>query len=81
MGIDIHACIAGSNVGVMWQKIYPLGALCFWVLSSPLAIVLGTQDGLLSDPNLLVCGQRNLQLALPSSQGDSVSLTESAWVK
>lgn len=63
-------------VGWCWAA---SGAMLFWVFLGPLALVLGAPIGVFSDPTLLTCGQKSLQLTLPQGWEGNASFVLTTW--
>ncbi|NXN74134.1 ZP4 protein, partial [Himantopus himantopus] len=55
------------------------GAMLFWGFFGPLALVVGAQGSVFSDPTLLACGQESLQLTLPPGWEGNASFVLTAW--
>ncbi|KAK2543100.1 zona pellucida sperm-binding protein 4, partial [Columba livia] len=55
------------------------GAVLFWGFLGPLALVVGAQGSVFSDPTLLACSQESLQLTLPPSWEGNASFVLTAW--
>ncbi|KAL9847369.1 LOW QUALITY PROTEIN: zona pellucida sperm-binding protein 4-like [Geothlypis trichas] len=63
-------------VGWSWAA---SGAMLFWVFLGPLALVLGAPIDVFSDPTLLTCGQKSLQLTLPQGWEGNASFVLTTW--
>ncbi|XP_009977125.1 PREDICTED: zona pellucida sperm-binding protein 4-like, partial [Tauraco erythrolophus] len=61
-----------------WSRIV-FGAMLFWVFLGPLALVVGAQGSVFSDPTLLACGQESLQLSLPLGWEGNASFVVTTW--
>uniref|UniRef100_A0A8C3GQ09 Zona pellucida sperm-binding protein 4 n=1 Tax=Cairina moschata TaxID=8855 RepID=A0A8C3GQ09_CAIMO len=66
-------------MGVVGQARPVSGALFFWGLLGPFALVVGAQGSFLDEPGLLSCGQDSLQLAFPPGWEGNVSFVLTAW--
>uniref|UniRef100_A0A8B9DI18 Zona pellucida sperm-binding protein 4 n=1 Tax=Anser cygnoides TaxID=8845 RepID=A0A8B9DI18_ANSCY len=55
------------------------GALLFWGLLGPFALVVGVQGSFFADPGMLACGQDSLQLTLSPGWEGNVSFVLTAW--
>ncbi|NWW35415.1 ZP4 protein, partial [Panurus biarmicus] len=55
------------------------GAMLFWVFLGPLTLVLGAHVSVFSDPTLLTCGQKGLQLTLPPGWEGNSSFVLTTW--
>ncbi|XP_027315868.1 zona pellucida sperm-binding protein 4 [Anas platyrhynchos] len=66
-------------MGVVGQARPVCGALFFWGLLGPFALVVGSQGSFLDEPGLLACGQDSLQLTLPVGWEGNVSFVLTAW--
>ncbi|NWX58061.1 ZP4 protein, partial [Promerops cafer] len=55
------------------------GAMLFWVSFGPLALALGAHVSVFSDPTLLTCGQKSLQLTLPPGWEGNASFVLTTW--
>ncbi|XP_035186708.1 zona pellucida sperm-binding protein 4 [Oxyura jamaicensis] len=66
-------------MGVVGQARPVSGALLFWGLLGPFALVVGARDSFFADPSLLACGQDSLQLTLPLGWEGNVSFVLTAW--
>ncbi|XP_065495363.1 zona pellucida sperm-binding protein 4 [Caloenas nicobarica] len=66
-------------MGVAGQSRAAYGAVLFWGFLGPLALVVGAQDSVFSDPTLLACGQESLQLTLPPSWEGNTSFVLTTW--
>ncbi|NWZ94724.1 ZP4 protein, partial [Nesospiza acunhae] len=63
-------------VGCSWAA---SGAMLFWVFLGPLALVLGAPISIFSDPTMLTCGQKSLQLTLPPGWEGNASFVLTTW--
>ncbi|NXC17418.1 ZP4 protein, partial [Corythaeola cristata] len=54
-------------------------AMLFWGFLGPLALVVGAQGSVFSDPTLLACGQESLQLNLPPGWEGNASFVLTTW--
>uniref|UniRef100_H0Z9Z8 Zona pellucida sperm-binding protein 4 n=1 Tax=Taeniopygia guttata TaxID=59729 RepID=H0Z9Z8_TAEGU len=66
-------------MGVVGWSWAPSGAMFFWVFLGPLALVLGAHVSVFSDPTLLTCGQKSLQLTLPPGWEGNASFVLTTW--
>ncbi|XP_032047058.1 zona pellucida sperm-binding protein 4-like [Aythya fuligula] len=66
-------------MGVVGQARPVCGALFFWGLLGPFALVVGAQGSFLDEPGLLACGPDSLQLTLPVGWEGNVSFVLTAW--
>ncbi|XP_023785274.1 zona pellucida sperm-binding protein 4 [Cyanistes caeruleus] len=66
-------------MGVVGQSRAASGAMLFWVFLCPLALVLGAHVSVFSDPTLLTCGQKSLQLTLPPGWEGNASFVLTTW--
>ncbi|NXT95661.1 ZP4 protein, partial [Anhinga rufa] len=66
-------------MGVAGQFRTVLGAMLFWGFLGPLALVVGAQGSVFSDPTLLACGQESLQLTLPPRWEGNASFVLTTW--
>ncbi|KFR16207.1 Zona pellucida sperm-binding protein 4, partial [Opisthocomus hoazin] len=66
-------------MGAMGQSRTTFGAVLFWGFLGPLALVVGAQGSVFSDPTLLACGRESLQLTLPPGREGNASFVLTAW--
>ncbi|XP_009706406.1 PREDICTED: zona pellucida sperm-binding protein 4 [Cariama cristata] len=66
-------------MGVAGQLRNAFAAMLFWGVLGPLAIVVGVQSSVFSDPSLLACGQESLEFTLPSGWEGNASFVLTAW--
>ncbi|NXD19684.1 ZP4 protein, partial [Spelaeornis formosus] len=66
-------------MGIVGQSRAASGAMLFWVFLSPLTLVLGAHVSVFSDPTLLTCGQKSLQLTLPPGWEGNASFVLTTW--
>jgi len=77
----LHGPQQGSRMGAMGQSRTTFGAVLFWGFLGPLALVVGAQGSVFSDPTLLACGRESLQLTLPPGREGNASFVLTAWGK
>ncbi|NXB76789.1 ZP4 protein, partial [Donacobius atricapilla] len=66
-------------MGVVGQFRAVSGAMLCWVFLGPLTLVLGAYVSVFSDPTLLTCGQKGLQLTLPPGWEENASFVLTTW--
>ncbi|NWT56429.1 ZP4 protein, partial [Erythrocercus mccallii] len=66
-------------MSVVGQSRAASGAMLSWVFFGPLTLVLGTHVSVFSDPTLLTCGQKSLQLTLPPGWEGNASFVLTTW--
>ncbi|NXU56198.1 ZP4 protein, partial [Turnix velox] len=64
-------------MGAVGQPVF--GAVLFWKILGPLALLVGAEGSVFLDPTLLVCGQENLQLTLPPGWERNASFVLTTW--
>lgn len=68
-------------MGVAGWSRAAFGAMLFWDIFGPLALVVGAQGSVFSDPDLLACGSESLQLTLPPGWEGNASFVLTTWGK
>ncbi|NWW86227.1 ZP4 protein, partial [Rhynochetos jubatus] len=66
-------------MGVVGQSRTAFGAVLFWGFLGPLALFMGAQGSVFSDPTLVTCGQESLQLTLPPGWERNASFVLTTW--
>lgn len=66
-------------MGAAGQSRAASGVMLFWVFLGPLALILGAHVSVFSDPTLLTCGQKSLQLTLPPGWERNASFVLTTW--
>ncbi|NWZ66135.1 ZP4 protein, partial [Acrocephalus arundinaceus] len=66
-------------MGIVGQSRAASGVMLFWVLLGPLTLAVGAHVSVFSDPTLLICGQKSLQLTLPPGWEGNASFVLTTW--